>query len=129
MLATYRTMHFVYVQWLRKRSKTASGVDGVFAFSLIIFINSLSLLGLISPATIDFIMSQSKLVVCTSGIVISIAIVILNQICLGDRSKYINNVKFVLNTKSQKILLKMTLLWLFGSIFMFFYIIFLIADS
>ncbi|MBL1384703.1 MULTISPECIES: hypothetical protein [Pseudoalteromonas] len=129
MLATYRTMHFVYVQWLRKRSKTASGVDGVFAFSLIIFINSLSLLGLISPATIDFIMSQSKLVVCTSGIVISIAIVILNQICLGDRSKYINNVKFVLNKKSQKILLKMTLLWLFGSIFMFFYIIFLIADS
>jgi|TARA_B110000211_G_scaffold227124_1_gene281570 hypothetical protein len=122
-------MHFVYVQWLRKRSKTASGVDGVFAFSLIIFINSLSLLGLISPATIDFIMSQSKLVVCTSGIVISIAIVILNQICLGDRSKYINNVKFVLNKKSQKILLKMTLLWLFGSIFMFFYIIFLIADS
>ena len=129
MLATYRTMHFLYVQWLRKRSKTASGVDGVFAFSLIIFINSLSLLGLISPATIDFIMSQSKLVVCTSGIVISIAIVILNQICLGDRSKYINNVKFVLNKKSQKILLKMTLLWLFGSIFMFFYIIFLIADS
>ena len=129
MLATYRTMHFVYVQWLRKRSKTASGVDGVFAFSLIIFINSLSLLGLISPATIDFIMSQSKLVVCTSGIVISIAIVILNQICLGDRTKYINNVKFVLNKKSQKILLKMTLLWLFGSIFMFFYIIFLIADS
>ena len=129
MLATYRTMHFVYVQWLRKRSKTASGVDGVFAFSLIIFINSLSLLGLISPATIDFIMSQSKLVVCTSVIVISIAIVILNQICLGDRSKYINNVKFVLNKKSQKILLKMTLLWLFGSIFMFFYIIFLIADS
>jgi hypothetical protein len=129
MLATYRTMHFVYVQWLRKRSKTASGVDGVFAFSLIIFINSLSLLGLISPATIDFIMSQSKLVVCTSGIVISIAIVILNQICLGDRSKYINNVKFVLNKKSQTILLKMTLLWLFGSIFMFFYIIFLIADS
>ncbi len=129
MLATYRTMHFVYVQWLRKRSKTASGVDGVFAFSLIIFINSLSLLGLISPATIDFIMSQSKLVVCTSGIVISIAIVILNQICLGDRSKYINNVKFVLNKKSQKILLKTTLLWLFGSIFMFFYIIFLIADS
>ena len=129
MLATYRTMHFVYVQWLRKRSKTASGVDGVFAFSLIIFINSLSLLGLISPATIDFIMSQSKLVVCTSGIFISIAIVILNQICLGDRSKYINNVKFVLNKKSQKILLKMTLLWLFGSIFMFFYIIFLIADS
>ncbi|GAA76993.1 hypothetical protein P20480_3484 [Pseudoalteromonas sp. BSi20480] len=127
MLATYRTMHFVYVQWLRKRSKTASGVDGVFAFSLIIFINSLSLLGLISPATIDFIMSQSKLVVCTSGIVISIAIVILNQICLGDRSKYINNVKFVLNKKSQKILLKMTLLWLFGSIFMFFYIIFLIS--
>ena len=120
MLATYGTMHFVYVQWLRKRSKTASGVDGVFAFSLIIFINSLSLLGLISPATIDFIMSQSKLVVCTSGIVISIAIVILNQICLGDRSKYINNVKFVLNKKSQKILLKMTLLWLFGSIFMFF---------
>lgn len=129
MLATYRTMHFVYVQSLRKRSKTASGVDGVFAFSLIIFINSLSLLGLISPATIDFIMSQSKLVVCTSGIVISIAIVISNQICLGDRSKYINNVKFVLNKKSQKILLKMTLLWLFGSIFMFFYIIFLIADS
>lgn len=129
MLATYRTMHFVYVQWLRKRSKTASGVDGVFAFSLIIFINSVSLLGLISPATIDFIMSQSKLVVCTSGIVISIAIVISNQICLGDRSKYINNVKFVLNKKSQKILLKMTLLWLFGSIFMFFYIIFLIADS
>ena len=124
MLATYRTMHFVYVQWLRKRSKTASGVDGVFAFSLIIFINSLSLLGLISPATIDFIMSQSKLVVCTSGIVISIAIVILNQICLGDRSKYINNVKFVLNKKSQKILLKMTLLWLFGSIFMFFILYF-----
>lgn len=129
MLATYRTMHFVYVKWLRKRSKTASGVDGVFAFSLIILINSLSLLGLVSPATIDFIMSQSKLVVCTSGIVISIAIVMLNQICLGDRTKYINNVKFVLKKKSQKILLKMTLLWLFGSIFMFFYIIFLIADS
>lgn len=129
MLATYRTMHFVYVQWLRKRSKTANGADGVFAFSLIILINSLSLLGLVSPASIDFIMSQSKLVVCTSGIVISIAIVVLNQICLGDRTKYINNVKFVLNKKSQKILLKMTLLWLFGSIFMFFYIIFLIADS
>jgi hypothetical protein len=129
MLATYSAMHFVYVQWLRKRTKTANGVDGVFAFSLVILMNTLSVLGLVSPAIFDFIMSQSKLVVCASGIVISIAIVVLNQSCLGDRTKYINNVKYMLNKKSQKKLLKMTLLWLFGSIFLFFYILFLIADS
>jgi ABC-type Fe3+ transport system permease subunit len=129
MLATYSAMHFVYVQWLRKRTKTANGVDGVFAFSLVILMNTLSVLGLVSPAIFDFIMSQSKLVVCASGIVISIAIVVLNQYCLGDRTKYINNVKYMLNKKSQKKLLKMTLLWLFGSIFLFFYILFLIADS
>ncbi|KYL34218.1 hypothetical protein A2I98_11665 [Pseudoalteromonas agarivorans] len=120
MLATYSAMHFVYVQWLRKRTKTANGVDGVFAFSLVILMNTLSVLGLVSPAIFDFIMSQSKLVVCASGIVISIAIVVLNQSCLGDRTKYINNVKYMLNKKSQKKLLKMTLLWLFGSIFLFF---------
>ncbi|XQF90096.1 hypothetical protein ACOBV8_16675 [Pseudoalteromonas espejiana] len=120
MIAIYSAMHFVYVGWLRKRTKTANGVDGALAFSLVLFINSLSVLGLVYPASFDFIMNQSKLLVCTSGIVISIAIVVLNQFFLGDRTKYINNVKYVLNKKSRNRLLKITLLWLFGSIFMFF---------
>ncbi|PKH90795.1 MULTISPECIES: hypothetical protein [unclassified Pseudoalteromonas] len=120
MRASYSAMYFVYVQWLKKRSKSASGADGVFAFSLILLLNCIMLAGVFFPHLMDTITSVSRVIVCLIGIVLLLGIAILNGLYLGSGSNYINNVKRAFRANSKKRYFVAMIIWLFGSIILVF---------
>ncbi|MEL0639292.1 hypothetical protein V6260_01560 [Pseudoalteromonas aliena] len=70
----------------KKRSKSANGVDGFFAFSLTLLLNFIMLAGVFFPHLMDTITSVSRVIVCLIGIVLMLGIAVLNGLYLGSGS-------------------------------------------
>ena len=126
MLTTLSTMHFVYVQWLKKRSKTASWIDGIFVFTLVIFLNLLLIIGIVSPAILDYIFSLTKFNLCIGSLLLAVVIAFFVCGLLGKQQHYSQRVKHGLRTRGHRYYFYCVMIWLFGSVVIFLPIIFFV---